>query len=114
MLVGMPELPEVERGRRIALQVSRGHRIVEARCADDSVLFERVLYRWATGRAHAQVHRGPLRTVVTVLGLQLGMLIAGAVITEYEVQKKSQAGRVISGKRRPVTHAPAKGTGALR
>jgi formamidopyrimidine-DNA glycosylase len=42
MLVGMPELPEVERGRRIALKVSRGRRIVEARCADDPIVFERV------------------------------------------------------------------------
>ena len=42
MLVGMPELPEVERGRRIAQKVARGRRIVEARCADDPIVFERV------------------------------------------------------------------------
>src|SRR2546430_8599675 len=42
MLVGMPELPEVERGRRIALKVACGRRIVEARCADDPIVFERV------------------------------------------------------------------------
>jgi formamidopyrimidine-DNA glycosylase len=29
----MPELPEVDRGRRIASKVALGHRIAEARCA---------------------------------------------------------------------------------
>jgi formamidopyrimidine-DNA glycosylase len=38
----MPELPEVERGRRVALKVARGRRIVEARCADDPIVFDRV------------------------------------------------------------------------
>lgn len=38
----MPELPEVERGRRIASKVALGRRIVDARCADDPIVFERV------------------------------------------------------------------------
>jgi formamidopyrimidine-DNA glycosylase len=38
----MPELPEVERGRRIAVKVAAGRRIVEARCADDPIVFEGV------------------------------------------------------------------------
>jgi formamidopyrimidine-DNA glycosylase len=38
----MPELPEVERGRLVALKVARGRRIVEARCADDPIVFDRV------------------------------------------------------------------------
>jgi formamidopyrimidine-DNA glycosylase len=42
MLGAMPELPEVERGRRIALKVAGGRRITEARCADDPIVFERV------------------------------------------------------------------------
>ena len=42
MLGTMPELPEVERGRRVALKVARGRRIVEARCADDPIVFDRV------------------------------------------------------------------------
>ncbi len=42
MLGPMPELPEVERGRRVALKVARGRRIVEARCADDPIVFDRV------------------------------------------------------------------------
>jgi len=42
MLGAMPELPEVERGRRVALKVARGRRIVEVRCADDPIVFDRV------------------------------------------------------------------------
>jgi formamidopyrimidine-DNA glycosylase len=42
MLCPMPELPEVERGRRIAMKIARGRRITEARCADDPIVFERV------------------------------------------------------------------------
>ena len=38
----MPELPEVESGRRIAMKVAQGRRIVEARCADDPIVFEGV------------------------------------------------------------------------
>ena len=38
----MPELPEVERGRHIAIKVAVGRRIAEARCADDPIVFERV------------------------------------------------------------------------
>ena len=38
----MPELPEVEYGRRIATKIAQGRRIVEARCADDSIVFEGV------------------------------------------------------------------------
>ena len=38
----MPELPEVERGRRIAMRVVLGRRIAEARCADDPIVFERL------------------------------------------------------------------------
>jgi len=42
MLGAMPELPEVERARRIATKVAQGRRIVEARCADDPIVFEGV------------------------------------------------------------------------
>lgn len=35
----MPELPEVERGRRIAMKIALGRRIVDARCADDPIVF---------------------------------------------------------------------------
>jgi formamidopyrimidine-DNA glycosylase len=40
MLSAMPELPEVERGRLIATKVAVGRRIVDARCADDSIVFD--------------------------------------------------------------------------
>jgi len=43
MLGAMPELPEVECGRRIAMKVAQGRRIVEARCADDPIVFEGVV-----------------------------------------------------------------------
>src|SRR5262247_4520301 len=42
MLGAMPELPEVEYGRQIAMKVAQGRRIVEARCADDPIVFEGV------------------------------------------------------------------------
>src|SRR5215471_17820454 len=42
MLGAMPELPEVEYGRQIARKVAQGRRIVEARCADDPIVFEGV------------------------------------------------------------------------
>src|SRR5215813_5404460 len=42
MLGAMPELPEVECGRRIATKVAQGRRIVEARCADDPIVFDGV------------------------------------------------------------------------
>jgi formamidopyrimidine-DNA glycosylase len=38
----MPELPEVERSRRIAAAIVVGRRIVDVRCADDPILFDRV------------------------------------------------------------------------
>src|SRR5262249_4958489 len=42
MLCAMPELPEVERGRRIAMNVILGRRIAEILCADDPIVFEGV------------------------------------------------------------------------
>ena len=42
MLCAMPELPEVERGRRIATRIAVGRRIADVRCADDPIVFERV------------------------------------------------------------------------
>ena len=57
----MPELPEVERARRIATKVAQGRRIVEARCADDSIVFEGVaparFRRALVGRRVWAVHR---------------------------------------------------------
>jgi formamidopyrimidine-DNA glycosylase len=38
----MPELPEVDAGRRIVERVAAGRRIVAVRCADDPIVFERV------------------------------------------------------------------------
>jgi len=38
----MPELPEVEHGRRVATKVAVGRRIVDVRCADDAIVFEGV------------------------------------------------------------------------
>jgi formamidopyrimidine-DNA glycosylase len=38
----MPELPEVEHGRRIATKVAVGRRIVDARCSEDPIVFEGV------------------------------------------------------------------------
>jgi formamidopyrimidine-DNA glycosylase len=42
MLRAMPELPEVEFARRVAMKVARDRRIVEARGADDPIVFEGV------------------------------------------------------------------------
>ena len=42
MLGAMPELPEVERGRQVAIKVALRRRIAEARCADDPIVFEGV------------------------------------------------------------------------
>lgn len=36
----MPELPEVERGRRLAERVAKGRRIEGARCHDDPIVFD--------------------------------------------------------------------------
>jgi formamidopyrimidine-DNA glycosylase len=38
----MPELPEVERGRRLAESVARGRRITAVRCAKDPIVYEGV------------------------------------------------------------------------
>ena len=38
----MPELPEVERSRRIAATIAVGRRIVDVRCADDPIVFDGV------------------------------------------------------------------------
>ena len=40
MLCAMPELPEVERGRRIATRIAVGRRIADVRCADDPILLQ--------------------------------------------------------------------------
>jgi formamidopyrimidine-DNA glycosylase len=42
MLRRMPELPEVEYARRVAMKVARGRRIIDVRCADDPIVFDRV------------------------------------------------------------------------
>jgi formamidopyrimidine-DNA glycosylase len=50
----MPELPEVERARRLVERVAVGHRIVRVRCADDRIVFAgvapRTVARALTGR----------------------------------------------------------------
>lgn len=38
----MPELPEVERGRKVAESVAKGRRITKVRCADDRIVFDGV------------------------------------------------------------------------
>src|SRR5215475_5758459 len=38
----MPELPEVERSRLIAMKIAQGRRIVQAICTDDPIVFEKV------------------------------------------------------------------------
>ena len=57
----MPELPEVEHGRRIAEGVARGRRIARVTCARDPIVFEGVsATRWRealTGRRVEAVHR---------------------------------------------------------
>lgn len=47
----MPELPEVERGRRVTASVAEQRTIAEVRCADDDIIFERVAPRNVSGRA---------------------------------------------------------------
>ena len=41
----MPELPEVERGRRLAESVAGGRRIVHVWCADDEIVFDSIAPR---------------------------------------------------------------------
>ena len=41
----MPELPEVEQGKRVATKVAVGRRIVDVRCAEDPIVFEGVSAR---------------------------------------------------------------------
>ncbi len=48
----MPELPEVERGRRLAERIARGRRVVRVRCARDPIIFE--------GAGPARLHRALL------------------------------------------------------
>lgn len=36
----MPELPEVEKGRRLAERVAEGRRVIDVRCARDAIVFE--------------------------------------------------------------------------
>lgn len=56
----MPELPEVERARRLVERVAVGRRIERVRCADDEIVFDGV-----TPRAVASALRG--RTVLASL-----------------------------------------------
>jgi formamidopyrimidine-DNA glycosylase len=57
----MPELPEVERGRRIAEATAAGRTIVRARCADDRIVFDdvapRTVERALRGRLVVAAHR---------------------------------------------------------
>ena len=57
----MPELPEVERGRRIAEDAVRGRRIARAKCADDRIVYDGVapstVQRRLRGRRVEDVHR---------------------------------------------------------
>jgi formamidopyrimidine-DNA glycosylase len=57
----MPELPEVERGRRIAEAAAAGRTIVRARCADDRIVFDgvapRTVERALRGRLVVAAHR---------------------------------------------------------
>jgi formamidopyrimidine-DNA glycosylase len=57
----MPELPEVERGRRLAEKVARDRVIERVRCADDRIVFDGVapstVRRKLTGRQVLAVHR---------------------------------------------------------
>ena len=57
----MPELPEVERGRRIAAEVATGRVISTVRCADDRIVIDgvapRTLSKTLTGRRVIEVHR---------------------------------------------------------
>ena len=38
----MPELPEVERGRRLAASVAQGRTIIQVRCARDTIVFQNI------------------------------------------------------------------------
>jgi formamidopyrimidine-DNA glycosylase len=57
----MPELPEVERGRKVAESVARGRRIEKVRCAEDRIVFDGVapstVQRKLKGRRVQAVHR---------------------------------------------------------
>lgn len=57
----MPELPEVEHGRRLVERLALGRRIVRVRCADDPIVFEgvtpRAVERALTGRTVVAVCR---------------------------------------------------------
>ncbi|MDG2291903.1 MAG: DNA-formamidopyrimidine glycosylase family protein [Phycisphaerales bacterium] len=57
----MPELPEVERGRRMTTAVAKGRIISRVRCADDRIVIEdaapRTLAKKLTGRRVIDVHR---------------------------------------------------------
>ena len=57
----MPELPEVERGRRLARAVARGRTIVKVTCARDAIVFEGVgaarFHRALVGRLVVEVCR---------------------------------------------------------
>lgn len=55
----MPELPEVERGRRMAEEVATGRVIARARCADDRIVIDGVAPRTLAGKLKG-------RTVVAV------------------------------------------------
>jgi formamidopyrimidine-DNA glycosylase len=57
----MPELPEVERGRRLAETIAAGRSIRRVKCARDEIVFDGVsstkMRRALTGRAVVAVHR---------------------------------------------------------
>jgi formamidopyrimidine-DNA glycosylase len=57
----MPELPEVERGRKLAERVASGRRIARVKCADDRIVFDGVapstVARKLRGRQVEAVHR---------------------------------------------------------
>ena len=57
----MPELPEVERGRRLAAEVLEGRKIVRVKCAEDRIVFDKVapstVSRRLRGATVVAVHR---------------------------------------------------------
>ena len=57
----MPELPEVERARRLAVQVAQGRRIESVDCADDPIVYDRIaaaqVQRCLIGRTVIACHR---------------------------------------------------------
>ncbi|MHC4469646.1 MAG: Fpg/Nei family DNA glycosylase [Planctomycetota bacterium] len=57
----MPELPEVERGRKLAERVARGRRIVRSVCSRDDIVYDGVspatFRRRVTGRTVVEVRR---------------------------------------------------------